>query len=356
MPTPAPSTSPDPTIHVLMSSDNGFARPLMVSLYSLVQHFKGNRPLVIHLLDFGITDENLAKIREIVRHPQITLDWRKQTDIAWMPKAAIDAGTTPAQCARMLAASIFPDTDKILFLDADIVVQADVGELWDIPLTAPIGAIRDQFFPFVGLCTWLDFKEMGLTATDPHFNGGIFIADLNKWRQHDFEAQLMTFYCRYHSRLKTHDQDALNAIFKQNWQEFTLGWNRGPWLDNAFHAEDLGVSKADFIQAKTTPKIIHYPTPDKPWNTGILSFINKPFFDCVAQLDLGDWGKPRRDPTLQERAWGLMMGLTHRIHLLRLGILSPWRFAIGTISGLVRRPHLALLAAVLFIARKTNHS
>lgn len=91
---------------------------------------------------------------------------------------------------RFYLPQIFPNLDKILFLDHDVVVQRDLSEFWKSDLNGKVnGAVEmcKNGEPFYRLRDFVDFTNRVLTKPfDPRaciWGFGMNIFDLQQWRR-----------------------------------------------------------------------------------------------------------------------------------------------------------------------------
>lgn len=98
---------------------------------------------------------------------------------------------------------LFPDLDKVVFLDDDVVVQHDLSPLWDLDLNNKVvGAVVDSLCGHEYCCKYKDhfnFTDPIISSNlDQHLCGwlyGMNIFDLKRWRNSNITAT-------YHKWLK----------------------------------------------------------------------------------------------------------------------------------------------------------
>lgn len=96
---------------------------------------------------------------------------------------------------------LFPSLDKVVFLDDDIVVQADLSPLWDIDLQGKVnGAVEtcrgaDKFVMSKRLKNYLNFSHPLISANfeadECAWAYGMNIFDLDAWRKTNIS---LTYY------------------------------------------------------------------------------------------------------------------------------------------------------------------
>lgn len=173
---------------------------------------------------------------------------------------------------RFYLPEIFPNLNKVLFLDDDVVVQKDVTDLWSLDLKGKvIGVVETCGESFHRFDRYLNFSNPVISKKfDPRACGwafGMNIVDLLEWRRQNITDV-------YHS------WQNLNRD-RQLWKLGTLPpglitfWNRTFALDRSWHVLGLGynpnVSQKDIDRAA----VIHYNGNLKPWlEIGIPKFRN----------------------------------------------------------------------------------
>lgn len=145
---------------------------------------------------------------------------------------------------RIFMASMFPQIDKVLYLDPDMIFLRDVDSLINYKTKAPIAAyIEDDF---QSLCLEIYGKEDVV-----YFSDGVFIADLNYWRENDLQSKMIDFAKTRNTRFV--DQDAVNFVMHELVEPLPVNFN--------FCAD-----KAELYYTVTNPMIVHFSGPTKPWH------------------------------------------------------------------------------------------
>ena len=181
---------------------------------------------------------------------------------------------TPAIFYRLLIPQLFPQYDKVLYLDCDTIALADVAELYNIDIEDHyLGAVADQVVATVPeFCNYTK-KALGIDG-DRYFNSGVIVMNLNALRTIHFYEKFCSVLRSYHFVIAP-DQDVLNLICKDKVFYYGSEWNKMPFAGNN----------------KDKPKLIHYNLYRKPWHyDGVdfeeyfWSFASKTaFFDKIQQ-------------------------------------------------------------------------
>lgn len=217
----------------------------------------------------------------------------------------ISAGTY----LRLMLPGLLPEVDRILYMDADVLVRESLAPLWDTPmegmaLAAVKGAVnlQDKWEWNSGRPYWHLLSGM----KGGYINAGVTLLHLNEIRKRGLDA-------RWHElageQFYYQDQDILNITCQGAIVYLPPKYNRLAYLKDRdfgqFTAEGI-YTREEEEEALHSPAIIHY-AGDKPWkrydtNLGSL------WWDYVnAQTDLKDLfdeEKARRyhGPTLVQRA------------------------------------------------------
>ena len=136
----------------------------------------------------------------------------------------IDVSKLTADGARgTLFRLLIPDiinSDKLIYLDCDIVVTMNIAELWRISVDeCAVAAVRDTASinynrgGFVGWRTRQVWSLLGIVPGE-YFNAGVLVLNLKKLRNnYNFLEAVTKFYVKYKKCITFADQDCLNHIF-----------------------------------------------------------------------------------------------------------------------------------------------
>ena len=289
------------TLEVACGATPSYLAPVTAMLHSLLQHTP-RRPLRVSLM-----------VEELP--PPAQRAW-----IAGVVEAAgarcqfvvVDAArlagfpNTPAfhrsVWHRVLLPELLPDADKVLYLDADLIVTGDLGPLWDTDLGGHvIAGVVAPFYPGQS-GAWL--RAIGVPQAD-YISSGVLLMDLARMRQEGSVAQLRAFAAA-HPANPCPEQDALNALFHARCLRLHPRWNAQPAFFELPPAR-LGPHGAE---AAAAPAVVHFAGPAKPWHYLSRHPLRHLYFEHLRQT-------PWPVPPLEGRTW--------RNRLLRL-VPRRWQF------------------------------
>jgi lipopolysaccharide biosynthesis glycosyltransferase len=265
-------------VHVVCACNANYIMPLCVMLASLVDHFDPERDLVIHIISNDATAQIRENVRESIRMNRPGLE---HIEIRWLsldpalinglvisPGSHISADTY----TRIFAPLILPeDCERILYLDCDMVVLADVSKLFDLADGSKrvLHAASDVGTPWVSSVVGVfDYAERNIPANKPYFNAGVLVINLQLWRERNLTAEILDYVVQHGERIFFEDQGALNAILHDDWTPLDNRWNQG----NAVLMEEwwmsMGYSREEWLRVRNHPYIIHFTSAKKPWQPG----------------------------------------------------------------------------------------
>ncbi len=246
------------TIPVFFTVDETYAPFLSTALASLIDNTSDKYNYDVNIIYHHLTRRSMRRLEKlnkgkeenvnmIFTEMQETLEGisdRKETRL----KADC---FTPTIYYRIFLPEMFPQYDRGIYLDSDIIVRADIAELFNVDLEGNImAACTDMSTQSNKLfCKYFD-DAVGI----PHkkyFNSGVLLMDFKKFRDEEFCEHFFYLLNKYDFDTVAPDQDYLNALCNGRIKYLGYEWNTMP--SNGFmHIEE--------------PKIVHYNLFFKPWH------------------------------------------------------------------------------------------
>ena len=181
---------------------------------------------------------------------------------------------------RLFLPDLYPNLDKALYLDSDIVLLDDIAKLYNIDLgTNLVGAIPDGAVASVK--EFQDYVELvvGLKDYKNYFNAGILLMNLDELRKYRFQVKFMYLLDTIKFKV-AQDQDYLNRLCKGRVTIIDNSWNTMPG--------------ADPDKRSKNPKLIHYNLSNKPWHLDNIPY-EEYFWDFAWQTEFYDEIKKIKD-------------------------------------------------------------
>lgn len=130
---------------------------------------------------------------------------------------------TPSTFTRLLLPVLLPEVEgRILYLDVDIIVNASLRPLFDMPLNGrPVAGVMDAMDEdFIASKN----RQFGRDEAAAYVNSGVLVIDLGRWR--DLEISDRCFeVLAWAPGLTLADQDALNAVAGNDMIILERDWN-----------------------------------------------------------------------------------------------------------------------------------
>lgn len=253
----------DQALHIAMCVDNEFALPLAVTLAS-IDAIPEADVVTVHILNPGFSASVRERIAAGVK--RATLSWIR-VDETQLNGAHFTSSLSLAALYRLLLDELLPpDVDRVLYLDADTVVEDSLREVFDTDLGgAVLAAVRDANTPWAASMNGSPWRLLGLEPSALYFNSGVMLIDRLAWRRAAVGEQCIELLRK--EQLRWGDQDALNGVVRDRWVELGLRWN----VQTCEYRGDCAgwaLWPAEVEAAVERPGVIHYTETQKPWHFG----------------------------------------------------------------------------------------
>lgn len=150
---------------------------------------------------------------------------------------------------RYAIAELLPDLDKILYIDADLVINGDINQFYDMDVSDYyVAGVEDLWIKLENHKT-----EIGLTEYDIYINSGVLLMNLQKFRQDGMCQKLIKATQDLWDKIKYQDQDILNIMCKGKIKQ----------VDSIYNFTRANM-KAEQNKLKNAC-ILHYTGRQKPW-------------------------------------------------------------------------------------------
>ena len=141
-----------------------------------------------------------------------------------------------------------PDAERLIYLDVDTLLRADISGLWNLDLGDNIIAAAQDPGETID-CQWggiPNYAELGLSPKTKYFNSGVLLMNPKKWRENNITHEVFTALNKYAEHVKMADQYGLNVIFANRWLQLDPKWNwfafkedENPYLIHFLHIKPI---------------------------------------------------------------------------------------------------------------------
>lgn len=304
-----------------------------------------------HLIYDGAEGEDLKAFRNLTRGQDTFVHFASSR----FDKHAQVGHISSAALLRTQLPVVLPDVHRALYLDADLIVQRDLTDLFNTDLDGCVmaGVVDIGMYALINrLMANNDpamFNHMANTVgLDPHetlyVNSGMLLLDLDALRAMSFSQLASEVLDRRGNEFIWRDQDLINHLLAGKVKQLDPRWNvlASLMLDVDDHSHVPASLKAGLAAQEREQWIVHYTAWAKPWNSENV-WRRELWWEIARSLDT-KWPAvgtgTRRGPLLRAIAKVYRTLLPHalRTKLLPLKIalhhqMKAWR-RISPIAGL----------------------
>lgn len=244
-------------IPIFFATDDGYIPFLAVSLQSLIDNSSRENKYVIRILYTSISEENQKKIKKYERENVSIefVDFNKHVEKI-KDKLFTRDYYSKTTYYRLFIPTLYPQYDKALYLDSDIIILSDIADLYNTDLGENlVGAAPDDVIQTIEVFRNYAEKVVGVADHRNYFNAGILLMNLDELRKFNFQEKLIYLLGQIKFSV-AQDQDYLNRICKGRTRIIDKAWNRMP----------IAVVQGEEAAKGENLKLIHYNLAFKPWH------------------------------------------------------------------------------------------
>lgn len=241
-------------IPVFFAVDDGYVPFLAVAMQSLIDNSSEEYRYEIKILFTEITEDNKKKILKSYTRENIEIEFVNLTEkLAEITEKLYTRDYySKTTYYRLFLPELYPEYDKVLYLDSDMVILSNVAELYKIDIgNNLLGAVPDGVVQSSDIFQDYVEKVVGVSDYNNYFNAGALLLNLEELRKFDFLDKFL--YLLENIKFKVaQDQDYLNRLCK----------GRTVMLDSKWNVMPGGIAEV----GRADLNIIHYNLSYKPWH------------------------------------------------------------------------------------------
>jgi lipopolysaccharide biosynthesis glycosyltransferase len=277
----------DPIV-IVLAADNNYVMQLATTACSVISNIKSGNQLVIFIIAKGVEASGKNKVLKSLTKTNVRVEWIEPDD-AKLSNMLVCDRITIAAYYRILIPEILPTQyKKVIYLDSDLIVQADIEDLWNLDMQDKyVLAVQEMGVPYVSSPGGIKkYQELGIPGDMKFFNSGVLVINLDKWRTDNIAAKSIEYVEKYKQYVRLHDQEALNVVLSDKWGEIDPRWNQQ--VHTFYHAswKESPLTEEAYNNVINDPYIIHYSSAGKPWKLGCKHPYKHLFFKY---LDMTAW-------------------------------------------------------------------
>lgn len=254
-------------IPVIMMFDDNYIIPAAVAIYSMLSNADTGHNYDIRIIYKDITDAHKDKLNTLVeRFPNASILFHK-INCTDLPDRI--SGWPQEIIYKLLVAELFPDVDKAIVTDVDVVFEGDVSkEFIDFDSEDYCAMVKEAALP------WDKPYSSDVTDDNIHFmyGAGYMIYNCKAMRRDNMPKKYIDFMYNNLQFLKLPDQEILNIVSNPKIKELhprnmvLVTWYRiNEWV---FDKYDYNSTAQEHHEALSNPVQLHYvgyKTWGKPW-------------------------------------------------------------------------------------------
>ncbi len=258
-------------MNIVYACDDKFAEIMGISMISLFESNKEVPEIKVYVLDGGVGDENREKIFSVGRRYGRVIKFIGASEFL-KSEMRQERGSSSTFSRLYLTEFFSPQTEKLLYLDCDIIVLGSLEGLYGTDIEGLYGA-------GVGDCVSGGHRRaVGLMGESVYVNAGVLLVNLKKWREDKVSDKFDEFAKSYDNVVPYADQGIVNGVLSCKLKELPLKYNCYTALYD-FSYDDLRTfrkpsrfySENEVGEAKDSPVIVHFTTGFlslRPWIKG----------------------------------------------------------------------------------------
>ena len=276
------------TIPIFFTFDRNYAVPAMVAIYSLLKNASKDYYYALYVLYSNLREKDKNRIVHVVEtFHNATIQFIDVTRFnSHLDHLKVKAHFSKEIYYKLIVADIFPQYDRILCSDVDMVFERDISSSYFL--------FPDEDFCFAGIRQIVesdrmrtygkDFSLEELQVLEKEIGAGYMLVNLKYIREKGIQQRLVDFYVSNYDRLRLPEQDCITLVcwpylrylplayaVCNNYYEKTEKDLKLYPKCKELASEDKMQSKKKFFDILSSPIQIHYVGAFKPWNSfGVL--------------------------------------------------------------------------------------
>lgn len=282
-------------IPIFFSTDDNYIPYLDIAIASLSENASREYRYRIIVLNTGLKEENVRKVKANER-ADLRIDFIDISEQLAHIKSRFKNvyHFSIVTYYRLFIASLFPQYDKVIYLDCDLVVLGDISALYNIELGENIFAAGPEAFVQNTPAFRLYAKTALGVDPDTYVNAGVLLMNLKAFRENRIEEQFVQMITEHDFDLLDPDQAYLNYLCEGKIHILPNGWNKEPMP----------------LPCEGKKNIVHYALYKKPWQYDDVidgeyfwQYAKKsPFYEqiCLARQSFGEAERKEKEAAARE--------------------------------------------------------
>lgn len=242
----------DKIIPILYACDDNYLPLMGASIYSLMENADKKHNYIIYILytPTGIQENNINKIKAMENDSFKIVFVNVEEELTKIAKKLKTRDYyTNTTYYRLFVSKLFPQYEKMIYIDSDTIVLGDISKLYNIDIGDNIIAgCTDESVVVTPVFREYVEKVVGVDSFEKYFNAGMIVINLKEFKNQNIFEKFLQLNDDYYFEV-AQDQDLLNVLCKDKVYYLDIGWNKMPIKDENYQSLN----------------IIHFNHGFKPW-------------------------------------------------------------------------------------------
>lgn len=245
-------------IPIFFSIDDGYIPCLGVAIKSIQANAKDEFNYHIYVLYTQMSEENINNIKTEFDKDNFIIDFynieENVKEKAETLSVRLRDYYSNTIYYRLFIQNEFPQYDKALYIDSDIVLVDDIAKLYNRELGDHLlGVVRDGVVEYGPEILREYVKNFVCVPVEQYFNSGVLVMNLKEMRKAKIEERFLYLIDKYNIDTVAPDQDYLNVLCQGRTLMIPESWDKMPDFCGGYpDINDL--------------HLIHYNMFRKPWH------------------------------------------------------------------------------------------
>jgi lipopolysaccharide biosynthesis glycosyltransferase len=272
------------SFHIAFGVDDNYVRPMGVLITSILENTP-NQKFVFHVFTQDISNENASRLEQLAKKYNTQIKTHLIDDTVFQKFSDFPKFrhySTAIFYRLLIPAILQSETDRVLYLDADILCIGNIQELIDMNMGDHVAAVVHDS----NKTAQRQSKSLGL-KNGKYFNSGFLMMNLKRWTEENVSQKIMSSLAEKGKTLPFPDQDALNMALDGKAFFLDRKWNYQYRLTT-----QLKVGKTA-MDVPGDSVFIHFIGAMKPWRYWSPHESKKVFdrFQSASTLDNGPFNE-----------------------------------------------------------------
>ncbi len=236
-------------MHIFYAINNTYTQHAYVSIISVLKNNQ-NEKIHFYIMSNDLSEKNKSLFSDLEKNfnCQVTFFDMDESQFSHLKLNILHISYQTY--FRYLIPELAPDLNKALYLDADLVVNSSLIDLWNTDISHYyVAGVSDSYLKDINYS-----QKLGLSDRNFYINAGVLLLNIKKIRQDNKTRELFLNTEKFENVIEYQDQDIINITFKGKMKPL-------PQKYNFTQYDALKNDEATLRQAC----IIHYAGAQKPW-------------------------------------------------------------------------------------------